>query len=195
MRYEDDTDSYWDEDDESFWDEQLDDTAPEAPRIELPEEDVDYSDVDDGSGALVDEAVVIPVAQLRRLMELRAARDEAKKTAEATDKAYKSAELDLFEQLDNGPMPRLSNVDLGPPWGKVSFQRRKTEFGRVIKGMEDEAIAYYEKMQVADALTKRKLVMKRVNEDVRAALEEGQPLPPGIDYYTNRGVTVTRQKD
>lgn len=135
------------------------------------------------------------VNKLRRLMELRAKRDE---TAEAAKKAkddYIEAELEIFEELSEGPVSSLNNVDLGPPWGKVSFRVRETYFGRVIKGKEEEAREYFRQRLMEDALTKPKFAERRLNEIVRERLENGQPLPPGMDFYARRGLTVSRQKE
>lgn len=135
------------------------------------------------------------VRQLRRLMEARTKRDEAKQAAATAEKEYRDIEADVFEALDNSPLPRLPNVDLGPPWGKVSFGARATHFGRVIKGMEDQAIAYYKRTKQLDAMTEPKLVPKRLNEEARRVVEEGGQMPPGLDFWTRRSVSITREKN
>jgi hypothetical protein len=132
------------------------------------------------------------IAQLRRLMELRETRDEAKKALELAEKEYREAEADLYEQLADGPVTRLPNVDLGPPWGKVSFQARETYYGRVID--EDAALEYFEQRAMADEVSRPKFTMKRINEVVRDCIEQGVTPPPGLDFYANRGITITRQK-
>lgn len=135
------------------------------------------------------------LSKLRRLMELRERRDELKTAATNAENEYRDMEADVFEALDNGPVRRVNNVDLGPPWGKVSFGARETYFGKVIKGMESEAIGYFKRTGQEDAMTEPKLVPKRLNEEVRQRIEDGEELPPGIDFYVRRGVTITRQKD
>lgn len=135
------------------------------------------------------------IAKLRRLMELREARDSLEKQAKEAKEAYTEAELELFEELDAGPVKRLNNVDLGEPWGKVSFGARETYYGRIIPGMEEEALEHYEQRAMIDQVTAPKFVMKRINEEVRHRREQNQPMPPGIDFYARRGVTITRQKD
>lgn len=134
------------------------------------------------------------IAQLRRLMELREERDTKKTAAKKAEEAYQEAEMELFERLSDGPVSRLNNVDLGPPWGKVSFGARETYYGRVIKGMEDVARDYYAQHGIENVVTEPKFVMARINEEVRTRKEQGQSMPPGIDFYARRGVTVTRQK-
>lgn len=135
------------------------------------------------------------IAQLRRLMELREERDRLATEADKAKKDYQEAEMDLYERLSSGPVSRLNNVDLGPPWGKVSFGARETYYGRIIKGMEREALAYYRQRAMADQVTEPKFVMARINEEVRDCIEQGKQPPPGIDFYARRGVTITRQKD
>jgi len=127
-------------------------------------------------------------------MELRAAKDETELAAKNAKTEYQEAEADLYEKLNSGPLSRLSNVDLGEPWGKVSFQSRTTYYGRIIPGEEDKALAHYEQRAMMEEVTAPKFVMKRINEEVRDCVEQNKDMPPGIDYYANRGVTITRQK-
>ena len=134
------------------------------------------------------------IAQLRRLMELREERDRLATEADKAKKDYQEAEMDLYERLSEGPVSRLNNVDLGPPWGKVSFGARETYYGRIIKGMEDVALAHYQQRAMVEQVTEPKFVMARINEEVRDCIEQGKQPPPGIDFYARRGVTITRQK-
>lgn len=132
---------------------------------------------------------------LRRLMELREERDRLEKAAKNAKAEYQDAELELFERLSDGPVSRLNNVDLGEPWGKVSFGARETIYGRVIPGKESEARAYFSQRGQMDVLTEPKFVAKRLNEVARECFEGQEDFPPGIDWYARRGVTITRQKD
>lgn len=135
------------------------------------------------------------IQQLRRLMELREKRDELSKAHDAAKKEYKEAELDLFEKLtdpETGAVRRIPPVDLGPPFGRVAFQARETHYGRVIN--EKEARDYFERHHMRDVLTAPKFVKKRLNEIARDVIEQSATPPPGFDWYTDRGVTVTRQK-
>ncbi len=102
-------------------------------------------------------------------------------------------EQDLYEKLADGPVSRLPNVDLGPPWGKVSFGARETYYGRVID--DEAALAYFEQRAMIEEVSQPKFTMKRINEIVRDSIEQGQSPPPGLDFYARRGVTVTRPKD
>ena len=129
---------------------------------------------------------------LRRFMEARQERDETEQAAKKAKETYQEMEQELFERLADGPVDRINNVELGPPWGKVSFGARETPYGRIID--EEVALAYFEQRAMVDEVTAPKFTMRRVNEIVRDALEQGQQPPPGLDFYFRRGVTVTRQK-
>jgi hypothetical protein len=138
------------------------------------------------------------ISALRRLMELREARDEAKKKKDETERDFREAEAEWFEKLtdpETGNIRRIPPVDLGEPWGRVSFQARETPYGRVIPGMEKEALEYFESRRALAEHTELKISKKRLNELVRDRLEGAEPMPPGIDFYHNRGVTITREKD
>ncbi len=130
------------------------------------------------------------IAQLRRLMELRDAKDQTKLSATKASKAYADAETAVFESLSG--IKGSIKPDLGPPWGYVQFSARETHFGRVYDAAK--AKAYFEEMQMTSAMSEPKFVKKRLNEIARECREHGTTPPPGIDWTTNRGVTITRQK-
>lgn len=136
------------------------------------------------------------IQQLRRLMELRDKRDQLGKQFDKAKKDYKEAELDLFEKLtdpETGNIRRIPPVDLGEPFGRVAFQARETIYGRII----DDAAAreYFETHGMGDVMTEPKFAKKRLNEIARDVDEQQREPPPGFDWYKDRGVTVTAQKD
>jgi hypothetical protein len=130
---------------------------------------------------------------LRRFMEAREEKDATEVAAKNAKEAYQDMEADLYERLADGPVSRLNNVDLGPPWGKVSFGARETFYGRVID--DEAALEYFEQRAMVEEVSHPKFTMKRINEIVRDAIEQNQSPPPGLDFYARRGVTVTRKKD
>lgn len=129
---------------------------------------------------------------LRRLMEVRQKRDEAKKALELAERDFRECESDVFESLEDSDVKGTLKVDLGEPWGTVSFRTRETHFGNIFD--EEAAIEYFEQRAQIDEVSAPKFVKRRINEIVRDAVEQGADLPPGVDYYTQRGVTITRQK-
>jgi hypothetical protein len=124
-------------------------------------------------------------------MEARVARDEAKTTFKRLEQEYRSIEADIYEELED--MPGTLSVDLGEPWGVVKFRNRETYYAKIID--DEKAQEYYESRAMMDEVSSPKFVMARLNEEVRERIDLGQSPPPGVDYYANRGVTITRQKD
>lgn len=131
-------------------------------------------------------------AHLRRFMEVRDARDAANKAAETAEKAYRDMEADVYEEMKNSGVKGSIKVDLGDPWGVTSFSTRETFFGRIVD--KDAALAYYEDRAMIEEVSEPKFVMKRINDEVRDALEQASEMPPGHDWYARRGITITRQK-
>jgi hypothetical protein len=133
------------------------------------------------------------VEQLRRHTRLRQERDELKKAFEEAEKEYRASEDALYASLAENPIQGSVKVNLGEPYGTITFSPRETYFARIID--EDAAIEHYQQHGELDQMSNRKFAMKRVNEEVRDCLEQGKPLPPGVDYYARHGVTMTRQKN
>jgi tRNA A58 N-methylase Trm61 len=131
-------------------------------------------------------------SKLRRLMETRQARDEAKKALEIAEENFRETESDVYEALDEDAVVGTIKVDLGDPWGVVAFRNRETYFGRIID--EEAALAHFEQRAMVEEVSAPKFVKRRINEIVRDALEQDGKMPPGLDYYAQRGVTITRQK-
>ena len=131
-------------------------------------------------------------AKLRRLMEARVSRDEAKAALDAAEKDFRQIEAEVYEALEESGLDGTVKIDLGPPYGKVSFRTRETYYGRIID--DEKALDYFEERAMMDEFTAPKFVKARLNEIVRERIEAGEEMPPGVDYYPNRGVTITRAK-
>lgn len=130
----------------------------------------------------------------RRLMELREDKDTKVTAAEKATKEYKQHELEVFDAIEGSPLTGSIKLDLGEPYGEVSFGARETPYGRLVD--EEAAMDYFENSAQVDEYTKAKISKKRLHELVRGILEDEDPkMPPGIDYYYNRGVTITRKKN
>lgn len=156
------------------------------------EEEVDELVIDSDSSSDGPVSVISQqtLAQLRRLMELRDAKDIADVAAKKAGEAYREAEAEAFESLSG--IKGSIKPDLGPPWGHVQFSARETHYGRVYD--ERAAKAYFENMKMTGAMSAPKFVKKRLNEIARECREQNKTPPPGIDWTTSRGVTITRQK-
>jgi DNA-binding GntR family transcriptional regulator len=129
---------------------------------------------------------------LRKMLEARQAHEEAAAAEKAAKKEKDETELDVFERFEESGQMGTLTVDLGEPWGVVSFRSRETHYAQIIDA--DEVQEHYEQRAMLDEVSAPKFVKKRLNEDVRQAIELGQSPPPGLSYYTDRGITVTRKK-
>jgi hypothetical protein len=132
----------------------------------------------------------ITASKFRRLAELREARDIAKVTAETTDQEYREYEQELYDELEESPIKGARRIDLGPPYGEIRFTPRETFYGRIID--VDKALEYFEEHGLDGDLTKPSFVKRRLNEIIRDRMDRGESLPPGTDFYANRGITITR---
>lgn len=131
-------------------------------------------------------------ADFTRLVELREQRDIDKRTAEQSEREYREYESSLFSELEDGPLQGSIKLDLGEPYGIVSFKTRSTVYGRIID--LDTALESFEAEALMEEMTKEDIKKRRLHELVRTRLEQGQELPQGVDYYENKGITISRQK-
>lgn len=137
------------------------------------------------------------IAKVRRFIALREERDEASEEAKRLEGEYREMEAEVWEVLAPDPTAEdqklhSHKVPLGSPYGTVTFEPRETFYGRIIDA--DAAAEHYEQRALIDEVVAPKFVMKRINEDVRAALEAGESPPPGTDFYAKRFVAIRRPK-
>lgn len=130
-------------------------------------------------------------AAFRRLVETREKRDQTKLAAENAEKEYRQYEAELFEEITEGPIKGTIRFDLGEPIGVVTFTPRETTYGRIID--TDAALAYFEEHEEVEQMSSRKIEKGRLNAVVRERLEQGKSMPSGIDWYANRGITISRK--
>jgi hypothetical protein len=133
----------------------------------------------------------------RRLIELREERDETKTAAEAAENAYRRFEQELWDRMTEDGTLQMKDaslkVPLGPPHGTITFSPRETKFGRVLN--YEKALEHFEQRAMVDEMMKSKVSKARLNEYVRQILEdENAVMPPGIDFYVTKGITITRPK-
>lgn len=163
------------------------------------DEDIDESSILDEEEEYVPEDVPILInpdalSKLRRFMEARDLRDDLETQLATAKKEYRQIEEEVHLMLASSELTsRLGNIDLGDPWGVTSFGAMETTYARVLD--EDKAKAHFEKTGASGYIRADKLVMARLNEEVRQAEEAGESAPPGLDSYKKRYVQITRQKD
>jgi hypothetical protein len=128
-------------------------------------------------------------AMLRSFYEKKDAHHRLKAESDAATNEYRAGEQDVLDRMDELGLKTLT-VDL-PGIGSVRFTRRKpTVYGRVTD--LDAAMDSFENSGRVDELFAPKVSPARLNEFVRECLEQGQPLPPGVDFYERPGITVSR---
>ena len=137
------------------------------------------------------------IAKVRRFMEAREERDADAAKAKASEKTYRELEAEVWEDLAppaeaEDQKLHAHKVPLGAPWGTVTFEPRETIYGRIID--PEAAQEHYEQRALIDEFVAPKFVMGRINEEVRAAHENGGNLPPGTDFYAKRFVAIRRPK-
>lgn len=135
------------------------------------------------------------VALGRALVRAKEKASRLSAQAEAAKRAANDVEDSFWEALDDAQTKTVT-LDLGEGFGEVRFTRRETIYGRVIPGREAEAAAALAELGLdAEILDDRPTVRKRIlNEYVADWVKQRKPLPPGIDFYSVRGVTVTRKR-
>lgn len=153
--------------------------------MENPDDDMTVDDLD----GLTDEEKI--ASKFRRLVELRETRDVDKLAAEKSEEAYRDYESELFEAMKASPIKGTRRIDLGPPHGLVVFTPRETKFGRILD--LDKALEHFEQRAMVESMTKPAIAKRKLNEMVREYLEQGKPMPPGIDWYPQRGITISKK--
>jgi hypothetical protein len=129
----------------------------------------------------------------RRLLESKVKRDELKQALKDAEKEFREREAEFYEELEDATGGKTLPINLGEPWGTVKFRTRETYYGKIID--QDAAQDWFEQRAMIDEVSSPKFVMARINEIVRERIDLGQPMPPGIDFSPNRGVTISREKD
>lgn len=182
--------------------------GPSDEPISLIEEEVEgaeYVDVDgllgdaddefdDGSADAIDEDSALTsteelASRVRRLVELRAARDQTKLAADNAKKEFESYQAAFFEEYERSPLKGSIKVDIGGDHGTVQIVPRATKYGRILD--RDKAEAFFKDRGRSEEFLKEDIRMGRLHELVRDHLEKKLPLPDGIDFYTKQYFTVT----
>lgn len=128
-------------------------------------------------------------SKFRRLVELRETRDQTKTAADTAEEEYRHYEGELFDEIQDGPMSGTRRINIG---GEViAFTPRETKFGRIIDA--DAAVEFFDRSGMAEEMTRPKIEKRKLNELVRDYLDAGKSLPDGIDFYINRGITISRK--
>lgn len=130
-------------------------------------------------------------SKFRRLAELREQRDFDKQAAERSEAEYREYEAELLETIDESALRGSVEFDFGGELGTIRFQPRRTIYGRIVD--KNAAMEAFENEAIIEEMTAPKIEAKRLNEYVRDRLEHDGNLPPGVDYYERKYVTISRK--
>lgn len=130
-------------------------------------------------------------ARFQRLLELREERDIATERAKKTESAYREAESELYEAIEEAGIRGRISFDFGAELGTAKFQLRSTNYGRIID--KDVALSALKAEGLGEVIYEEAIRARRLNELVRDRLENGADLPDGIDYYPRKGISISRK--
>ncbi len=115
---------------------------------------------------------------LKRLRELKLAKDKAKKTAESLDAKFKEVQATVLERMESMGVEQMKvgGVLFVPTHTTYASIQDRTEFVEWAQANDPELIEYTERAQV-------------LNQLVRERLDNGQPLPEGCGFYVREGIS------
>lgn len=128
----------------------------------------------------------------RRYVAKRDERDADAEKAKQSEKEYRELETEIWMLLDESPLEGDIKIDLGPPYGVVTFGPRETYYARVLN--KEDVLEHFEQRAMIDDVMTPSLSKARLNEIVRDCIDAGQEPPKGLDFYAKRGVNITRKK-
>lgn len=126
----------------------------------------------------------------RDLLEKRQARAEAKEKSDTALEDQKSAERALVEAMKEAKM-KSGTWDLGPPWGTYQMVRREpTVYAKV---EEPELLLKWanETARTEEIYSEPGVRKKVLNGLVKQFKDAGQPMPDGVTWYEDEGITAT----
>ena len=137
--------------------------------------------------------------KMRQLLDARDAYAEADAAAKAAKAELAEIEhdvADMFGEVDEQGERLVKgtvSINLGKPYGVVKFRLRETAYADVVD--EDALMDYYENRgMLDDVATEPRFVKKVLNNEIREILDNDGKFPPGLTYYMDRGMTITRPK-
>lgn len=125
--------------------------------------------------------------RVRRLVELRARRDETKLASDKAKAEFEQFQAEFFEEYEKSPLKGSVKVDVGG--STVQIVPRKTKYARILD--RDKAVEALRKAGLLKSVQKEDFRMGRLHEIVRQSIESKQPIPDGLDFYTKEYFTIT----
>lgn len=129
----------------------------------------------------------------RDLLEKRRDADEKRLASKTANDARDAAEMALVEAMKDQKM-KAGTWDLGPPWGVYHMTRREpTVYAKV---EEPEMLLKWanETARTEEIYSEPGVRKKVLNGLVKQFKDAGQPMPDGVSWYENEGITATAKK-
>jgi hypothetical protein len=109
---------------------------------------------------------------------LKANYERAKKEADDAERAFKEAQMALYERMEHEDIGSLKV-------GNINFVRAETAYGTV----QDRAAFVKWALEERPELVEHRERAALINELVRESLNDGTPLPPGLGFYVRQYVS------
>lgn len=129
--------------------------------------------------------------KFRRLWELRLEKEKDAAKADESKAAFDTYKEALWEEVAELGVDGALTLDLGAPYGTIQFVPNQTILGHVIDG--DLFLDWANSQARTEEFQRPDWRKKVINDEVRASLEAGQELPPGLAMAATRYFTMTRK--
>jgi hypothetical protein len=122
--------------------------------------------------------------KLARLKELKALEKVARKTAEQAKADREMFEAALFDEME-------ATNTYAQRQGGTNYVLKSTIFGNITD--RDAFRDWCEATGQAEELLREVEEKQRLNEIVRAAIDNNEELPPGVGFFAKRYISVTEK--
>ena len=127
-----------------------------------------------------------PAAEFAKLDELKRAAKAAQSLADGLKKEAKQFEAELWERASEAGT-------YGHRGREIRGDLKQTDYGTITDYDLFKKWVYDQNLD--EELLKTQEESARLNELVRARLETGEELPPGVGWYTRKYISITRNKE
>lgn len=129
------------------------------------------------------------LGQLRAYLEARDAHDAAQVVEAKTKEDEREAMLEVFDAIRAAGIKGAHKVDVGPPWGTVSFTPGTTPRGDIY---DEDALAEWvrENGRETEMMGEPTFRKKPINALVKRALAGHAEIPAGVEPAETKRVSV-----
>lgn len=124
----------------------------------------------------------------RKVLELREEASMKQADADRAKAQRDRYEAEFWAALEDENTKTWTG-DVGAPYGQIRITRRSTPRSRVLN--KQALIKALRERGLAAAMLRPEPNKKALNAYVKTLQETGEPLPEGLDFYDDKGLTVT----